>query len=203
MANNPYPLTPAPPYGRPSDRPLRAGSALRRTIAIAHKHARRRAAPDAPSWAIAQAGGSSCHPDSDERFRRKRSCGPVGRRCRCRIRKLGASFPLIPSVRRSTPSGAKRASTPVGAGARMRAKRRPAPPLGDALRVLARCGGSANSDPIRRGRFRGNPAISYGRRETAPPGEQLPRSLHCRGGGSWCNALAVSPTTRSSFATAT
>jgi len=70
----------------------------RRTSACAHRHARRRAAPDASSWAIAQAGGSSCHPDSDERFRRKRSCGPVGGRCRCRIRTLGASFPLVASA---------------------------------------------------------------------------------------------------------
>jgi hypothetical protein len=66
-------------------------------------------------WAIAQASGSSCGPDSDERFRRKRSRGSVGGRCRCRIRTLGASFPFdleSPDVARRT------SKAQVGAGRR-------------------------------------------------------------------------------------
>jgi hypothetical protein len=64
-------------------------------------------------WAIGQASGSSCRPDSDERFRRKRSCGPVGGRCRCRIRTLGASFPLISQVPMAPTGRAKRKSAPA------------------------------------------------------------------------------------------
>jgi hypothetical protein len=92
--------------------PRRAVGGRPRTTAFLAKHAPAADGSHDSSWAIAQAGGSSCRSDSDERFRRKRSCGPVGGRCRCRIRTLGASFPLISQVPMAPTRRAKRKSSP-------------------------------------------------------------------------------------------